>query len=125
MVVVDDSPDVRRVIAALLDEEGESFVVVGEAGDGKEGVSVVKREQPDLVLLDLAMPVMDGLEALPRILLVAPSTRVIVMSGFGTDAMVHAAMARGARAFIAKGADLATKLVATMKAVGGGEVSSD
>ena len=110
IVVVEDHPDVRSVISGLLFFE-DRFEIVGEAADGVEGIAVTQKEQPDVVLLDLAMPLMDGLTALPEIQKVAPAAKVIVLSGFGTDHTVHAAMRAGACAFLHKDADLATNLI--------------
>lgn len=114
IVLVDDAPDVRGVITALLRRD-PSMRVVGEAGDGARGVEVVRQLQPDMVLLDLAMPVMDGLTALPLLLEASPSTRVVVLSAFGTDRTVEAAMEAGATAFIRKGADLADELLPVLR----------
>lgn len=116
VVVVDDHPDVRGVIKALLGME-ERYDVVGQAADGRAGIKAVGKEQPDVVLLDLAMPVMDGLTALPEIRRVAPAAKVVVMSGFGTDATVHTAMAQGADAFLHKDADMAVKLLVVLASV--------
>jgi len=114
IVLVEDHPDVRSVISGLLSFE-DRFEIVGEAADGVEGIAVTEREQPDVVLLDLAMPVMDGLTALPEIQKVAPGAKVIVLSGFGTDRTVHAAMRSGACAFLHKDADLASNLIRVLR----------
>jgi DNA-binding NarL/FixJ family response regulator len=114
VVLVDDAADVREVIAALLRRE-QSFQVVGQAGDGAAGVELVRELRPDLVLLDLAMPVMDGLTALPLMLEASPDTRVVVLSAFGTDATVAAAMNAGASAFLHKGATLPQLLVPALR----------
>lgn len=114
VVLVDDAPDVRGVIRALLRRD-PNFSVVGEAGDGAQGVEVVRDLRPDLVLLDLAMPVMDGLTALPLMLQASPATRVVVLSAFGTDRTVAAAMDAGATAFIHKGGELADELLPTLQ----------
>lgn len=114
LVLVDDAREVRGVIKALLRRD-RSFSVIGEAGDGAQGVEVVRELQPDLVLLDLAMPVMDGLTALPLMLRAAPDTGVIVLSAFGTDRTVEAAMAGGATAFIHKGGELTDQLLPTLQ----------
>ena len=116
LVLVDDAPEVRGVIKALLRRD-RTFVVTGEAGDGAEGVRVVSELQPDVVLLDLAMPVMDGLTALPLIQRAAPATQVVVLSAFGTDRTVEAAMKAGAAAFIHKGGDLADELLPILQAL--------
>lgn len=80
VVLVDDDSDLRTVTRRLLERDGR-FVVVGEAGDGAEGVDVVSEQQPDVVLLDLAMPVMDGVRAIPAIRGKSPGTRVVVLTG--------------------------------------------
>lgn len=121
IVVVEDHPDVRSVISGLLSYE-DQFEIVGEAADGAAGIAVTEREQPDVVLLDLAMPVMDGLTALPEIQKAAPAAKIVVLSGFGTDRTVHAAMRAGADAFLHKDADLPTNLVLVLRKVTSGGV---
>ena len=79
-VVIDDTRDIRELLSIVLTRRG--MHVVGEAGDGREGVDVVRSERPDVVLLDLAMPVMDGIEALPLIRALVPDARIIVLSAF-------------------------------------------
>ena len=81
VVLIDDADDLRLLVGRLLERDGR-FTVVGEAGDGRAGVEVVESQQPDAVLLDLAMPVMDGLQALPRIRQVSPGTKVVILTGF-------------------------------------------
>ena len=103
VVVIDDTPDIRLLLRVALESQGQ-FLVVAEAGDGRTGIDLVRDHQPDAVLLDLAMPVMDGLEALPQIRAVAPHTRVIVLSGFETASMAERVITEGASAFIQKGA---------------------
>lgn len=116
VLLVDDDPDVRGVIRALLADDG-GFEVVGQAPDGPLGISLATHLHPDVVLLDLAMPVMDGLSVLPEIRRQAPETRVIVLSAFGTDRTVRAAMAGGAAAFVHKGAELADELISVLHEV--------
>src|SRR3954453_22433694 len=79
-VVIDDTSDIRELLSLVLTRSG--MEVVGEAGDGQAGVEVVRAERPDVVLLDLAMPVMDGVEALPIIRELVPDARIIVLSAF-------------------------------------------
>lgn len=123
IVLVEDHPDVRGVIGALLSYE-DRFVLVGEAENGQEGITVARREQPDIVLLDLAMPVMDGLTALPIIQEAVPQAKIVVLSGFGTDRTVHAAMRAGASAFLHKDADLPTNLIQVLDRVTNGDADS-
>lgn len=123
IVLVEDHPDVRGVIGALLAYE-DRFALVGEAENGEQGIAVAQRERPDVVLLDLAMPVMDGLTALPIIQESVPEAKIIVLSGFGTDRTVHAAMRAGASAFLHKDADLPTNLIQVLDRVTGGDADS-
>lgn len=108
-VVVDDTPDLRALLCLALESGGE-FQVVGEAGNGLEGIARVRQTLPDVVLLDLAMPVMDGLEALPQIREHCPNATIIVLSGFGASAMASRAIDAGADGYLEKGASVATIL---------------
>lgn len=79
------------------------FSMVGEAPDGQAGVELCRLEQPDVVLLDLSMPVMDGLEALPHIIEAVPGVAVVILSGFTASAMAEQAIAKGAIGYLEKG----------------------
>lgn len=102
VVVADDTPELRLLIRVRLGRDGR-FQVVGEAATGAEAVEVAARERPDLVLLDLAMPVMDGLQALPLIRERSPGTRVVVFSGVGAPQAADSAFAAGADDYVQKG----------------------
>lgn len=91
----------RLALRALL-ESLSGITILGEAADGAEAVRLAKNHQPDAMLLDLAMPVMDGLEALPFIGAASPGTKVIIMSGYGKDHVAQQALQRGATAFFEK-----------------------
>lgn len=101
VVLVDDTPSLRMLTRMAL--EGTGFEVVGEAGDGLAGVNLVRQLQPQLVLLDLAMPVMDGLEALPLMRAAVPALRVVIVSGFDRKAMESQVMDAGADGYLQKG----------------------
>jgi DNA-binding NarL/FixJ family response regulator len=79
VVVIDDTIDIRELLRVALSRGG--MEVVGEARDGQEGIDVVREERPDVVMLDLAMPVMDGVEALPHIRELVPDAQIIVFVG--------------------------------------------
>ena len=104
--IVDDAADIRMLVRMQLDLDAR-FDVVGEAGDGLEGLEVIERERPDLVLLDLAMPNMDGLEVLEELHRRDWRRPVVVFSGFSSQAMVDKALALGAVSYVKKGLDLA------------------
>ena len=101
VVIVDDSEDMRHLVGLYLERRG-GIKVVGSAATGGEGVRLSAELRPDLVLLDLAMPDMDGLEALPLILTASPESRVIVLSGFD-QRVGKQALALGAARFVQKG----------------------
>lgn len=101
ILLVDDSKDLRVLLRLTLEGLGE-FDVVGEAEDGRQAIAEVARLRPDLVLLDLSMPVMDGLEALPEIRAQAPEARVLVLSGFSARQMGAEAVRCGASGYMEK-----------------------
>lgn len=107
VLIVDDDPVQRRVLKLLLDD-ASGYTVVGEADDGREAVRVAARTQPDVVLLDPALPGMRGLPALRLILEVAPHTRVVVLTSTQSVGAEDAARAAGAAGYLEKGTDLAT-----------------
>ncbi len=101
VVVVDDSPELRKLVAVRLQASG-LFEVVGEGGDGGEALMLAHEHAPDLMLLDTSMPVLDGLEALPRALAVSPHTKVVVFTGFEGRGLADRARDLGATDFIEK-----------------------
>ena len=105
VVVCDDVPELRRLARAVLEEEGE-MEVVGEAGDGRTAIEVIERLQPEVVVLDLSMPELDGLEAIPLIHQVAPNTEIVVFSGFEEGKVAEVALQLKASRYVRKGAPL-------------------
>jgi two-component system response regulator NreC len=102
IVLADDHPVVRRGVRALLESEPD-FSIVGEAGDGLEVVRLVKRLQPDVLILDLMMPALHGLDALRSIRQRSPRTRVVILSMHSNNAFVAQALKNGATGYVLKG----------------------
>jgi len=119
IVVVDDDPLVRMGLRAILASE-DGWEVVGEAGDGASAVALVTKEQPDLALMDIRMPGMDGLEATRRIVSGGTETRVLVLTTFEVDEYVFEAMRSGASGFVLKRVPPA-ELIEAVRMVAAGE----
>jgi DNA-binding NarL/FixJ family response regulator len=100
ILLVDDHPITRDALGVLLAQHG--FEVVGEASDGAEAIELARLHRPQLVLLDLSMPGMDGLEALPKLRQAAPETEVVVLTASGTEANLLAAIRGGAAGYLLK-----------------------
>lgn len=100
VLVVDDAVFMRTVLRKMLEEEG--YDVCGEAGNGIDAVKQAKELQPDIVTLDITMPEMDGVTALPQIMEVSPESKVIMCSAMGQQPMVVDAIKNGAKDFIVK-----------------------
>ena len=97
--------DTRDILMLLEAEFGlhDDLEIVGEAADGLEAISLAEQLQPDVVVLDLAMPKMDGLQALHRILEVSPRSRVIVLSAIEASTIARRVKSMGARDYVEKG----------------------
>ncbi|HWC69226.1 MAG TPA: response regulator transcription factor, partial [Acidimicrobiales bacterium] len=119
LVVADDHPVYRDGLARLL-AGTDGLEVVGVARTGREAVSLVHDLQPDVVVMDLRMPDLDGVEATRRITTTSPHVAVLVLTMFDDDDLVFAAMRAGARGFLLKDAD-DRQVAAAVVAVGSGE----
>ena len=117
VVVVDDQELVRAGFAVLVDS-ADDLEVVGEAADGEEAVAVIERERPDVALMDVRMPVLDGIEATRRVS--SSETRVIMLTTFDLDEYVHEALRAGASGFLLKDAPPA-ELLDAIRVVAAGE----
>lgn len=104
VLICDDVGAMRMLLQVVVDLR-PGLRVAGEASDGNEAVAEAKRLQPDVILLDLSMPVRTGFDALPEIRQVAPNAKVIVLSGFVASTTAASVLALGASRFIEKGAD--------------------
>ncbi len=107
VVVVDDVADLRSVVRSRLRLSGR-FEVVGEGQDGREAVDLVAEHRPDLLLMDVSMPGVDGLQALPEARAASPTTRVVMFSGFDEHGLADRARALGAAAYLQKSLTLDT-----------------
>jgi DNA-binding NarL/FixJ family response regulator len=103
VLLVDDHPVVREGLAAMLATQ-KDFDVVGEASDGAQAVEMVERLGPDVVLMDLEMPRVDGPEAIRRIRARHPDARVLVLTAYDTDERILDAVQAGAQGYMLKGA---------------------
>ena len=120
VLVVDDHPLFRAGLAAIL-EAAEDLTVVAEATNGAEAVELAGETRPDLVVMDLHMPEVGGVEATRRILLDHPAARILILTMLDDDAALAAALEAGARGFLVKGADRAQVLRA-VRAVAAGDL---
>jgi two-component system, chemotaxis family, chemotaxis protein CheY len=100
ILIVDDLSFMRKAIREIVESSG--FVVLGEAENGEQGVSQYQEKRPDIVLMDITMPVLDGIEALRRIVRLDGSARVIMCSALGQQEYIVRAIQIGARDFIVK-----------------------
>ena len=113
VLVVDDAANLRELLTLLLEVE-DDFEVVGTAADGRQAIDAAQTLKPDVVLLDLAMPVMDGLQALPELRAHLPKARIVIFSGFEHEALAEEALLAGADAYIEKGTSV-TQLVTQLR----------
>jgi len=102
IVVVDDAPDYRLLLRSILASVSETMAIVGEAADGEEALALVRRERPDIVITDLVMPRLNGVELTRRIRQELPQTKIILMSSYTEDAYRLMASDSGADAFVSK-----------------------
>jgi DNA-binding NarL/FixJ family response regulator len=119
VLIADDQALVRVGLHKILEAEPET-TVVGEAGDGEDAVTQARRLRPDVVLMDIRMPVLDGIEATRRIVRDRSATRVLMLTTFGLDSYVYDALRAGASGFTLKDAP-PEEIVAAVRIVANGE----
>jgi len=107
VLIVDDSPQVRQELRTLLPLAGD-IEIVGEAADGREAVRLAQAIQPEVVLMDLEMPVLDGYEATRQIKAGSPSCRVVALTVYGDPASRNRAAQAGVDVFLVKGGSVET-----------------
>jgi DNA-binding NarL/FixJ family response regulator len=101
IVLADDQKSVRQGVRDWLEDE-PGFKVIGEASDGAEAVEVTSRQKPDILVTDLKMPCLDGIEVTKRVRELSPDTRVIILSMYGNKVYVDAAFKAGAWGYVLK-----------------------
>jgi DNA-binding NarL/FixJ family response regulator len=116
VLLVDDTSSIRTELRLLLEEAG--LTVVGEGSHGAEGVMLARDLRPDVVVMDVRMPILDGIAATGHITRELPGTRVIVFSVFDDQELAAAARAAGASGFLSKGASPAAIAAAVRAAIG-------
>ncbi len=119
LLIAEDQAMIRKAFAALLELEPD-LAVVATAADGAEAISAARAFRPDVVLMDIKMPRIDGIAATRDILAENPQTRVIILTTFGTDDLVFEAILAGAQAYLLKDAD-ESEIVAAIRAAARGE----
>src|SRR5438270_5378173 len=120
ILLVDDHPLTRSALAGLLAQHG--FDVVGEAPDGEEAIERAQQLRPDLILLDLSMPGVDGLTALPRLREAAPDCEVVVVTASGTEENLLSAIRAGAAGYLLK-TEPPERIAAFLDGVANGEAA--
>lgn len=118
ILLADDHPVVRDGLAAMLATQPD-FEVVGEAGNGAEALTEAARLRPDVVLMDLEMPTLDGIEAIRRLRAADPAVQVVVLTAFDTDERIVGAIQAGAQGYLLKGAPRA-EIFAAIRTVSAG-----
>src|SRR5262249_38249562 len=118
VLLVDDHPVVREGLAAVL-EDTKDVRVVGALGSAEEALVSVAAGPPDVVLLDLELPGMNGVDAIPRLTAAAPKSRIIVLTAYDTEERVLGALKAGAAGYLLKGAG-AAEIVQAIRAVAAG-----
>jgi len=103
ILVVDDHPVVREGLVAIIEAQ-DDMTVVGEAGDGAQAIAIYKAAKPDVVLMDLAMPGTDGVQAIEGMRAFDSEARVVVLTAYDTDERILRAVEAGARGYLLKGA---------------------
>ncbi len=120
LLIVDDHPLTRDALASLLQQHG--FEIAGQASDGAEAIELAAELQPDVVLLDLSMPGLDGLEALPQLREAAPECEVVVLTADGTEENLLAAIRGGAAGYLLK-SEPPERIVEFLQGVSRGEAA--
>ena len=118
LLIVDDHPLMREAIQTAVAEEAD-LLVIGEAADGAEGIQLARERQPDVIIMDLLMPGMDGLEAITQLRVIDPHTKILVVTSMNNEERVLAAVQAGALGYFPKTSPRATLLDAIRQVANG------
>lgn len=102
VLICDDAAQIRELLTVIV-EEHAGLRVVGCAATGREAIDEAERVQPDVILLDISMPVLSGLEAIPELKRVARNAKIVALSGFASEELAEEVLAQGADRFVEKG----------------------
>jgi DNA-binding NarL/FixJ family response regulator len=119
LMVIDDHPIVRQGLTAALDDE-PNFRVVAAVGSAEEALAIVGSDRPNVILLDLELPGLAGVEAIPRLIEASPAAQVLVFTAYDTDERVLGAIRAGAKGYLLKGAAVAAIARAVRDVAAGG-----
>jgi len=118
--IVDDQPLIRAGLRMVVESQPD-LQLVGEADDGAEAISLAREQRPDVLLMDIRMPGLDGIHAIPGVLAASPGTRILMLTTFDVDHYVYASLREGASGFLLKDAG-PEQLLAGVRAVAGGDM---
>jgi YesN/AraC family two-component response regulator len=124
VLIVDDSEDLRELLSLVIAKHPRGWRVVATASEGAQAIREARDSQPDLVLLDIAMPVMDGLQALPHIREAAPNAVVVMLSGYPFSTAGQGALNAGAHGYLEK-SDLVKGLIPRLERIIDSSAPSD
>jgi DNA-binding NarL/FixJ family response regulator len=120
ILIADDHTLVRQGLRAALESQPD-FKILGEARDGVEAIEFSERLKPDVLILDISMPRLNGLDAIPSVRQVSPRSRIVILSSHSHSAYIRAAMNRGAVGYIRKNGDKIETLIDTIREVVAGK----
>jgi len=122
VLIAEDQALIREALATLLAQENDDFEILKCAADGEQAIEYTRRYRPDVVLMDLQMPRLDGINATQRILREFPTTSIVVLTIFETDNLIFDAISVGAKAYLLKDAKV-EEIAATIRAVTNGQAA--
>jgi DNA-binding NarL/FixJ family response regulator len=115
ILLVDDFPAVRSGLRTMLESRGD-WQVIGEAGDGEQGLAQAKQHQPDIAVIDISMPIMNGLTLTREIRRLLPAVEVLIVTDHDSRQMLQAAQEAGARGYVVK-SQVGSQLLAAVQAL--------